>query len=214
VTAVLPASRTAGQDRPERRLGHVDPARLDEAPFEELVCRLAIGRSRGGDARTWNRLLGTDLLARTGAALRRAQERNDSAMQSRQQQWSRYVEERVGVKVDAGEWALARQDYDDWCRRAEAFAAGVAKALKDVDRAARKAQREVEQKDAGVYRSKLKAVARAIYTHRAASEDAEVIAEDHDLQLWAALESVTVPDGPMSEPTSLMDMLNERHGRS
>ena len=212
MTAVLPSNRTAGRSHPGRRLGHVDPARLDEVPFEELVCRLAFGRSRGAEARTWNRLVEADLVARTDAALRRAQERNDSAMSTRRQEWSRYVEDRVGVRVDAGEWAMARQEYDDWCRRAEAFAAGVAKALKDVERAQRRSARAVESKDLGVYRRQLKAVARAIHAHRVASEDAEVIAEDHDLRLWSALESVTVPDGPLSEPRSLMDMLNERHG--
>ena len=67
-----------------------------------------------------------------------------------------------------------------------------------------------EQGDSQFYRRQLKAVARAIYAHRAALEDGEVIAEEHDFQLWSALDTVTVPNGPLSVPTGFMAMLDER----
>lgn len=187
----------------------VDPARLDELPFEELVCRLAFGHKRSADARIWNRLLEPDLVVRTAAALHRAHERNASAMQTRREDWLRYTEERVGVKVDPREWAAARQDYEDWCARAGKFAETTAKAIQDVKRAQRKHARAAE--DPLSYRRQLKAVAEAIFAHRSALEQGDVIAEDHDLRLWSALESVTVPHGPLSEPTSLMSMLTERY---
>jgi hypothetical protein len=193
-------------------MAHVDPARLDEVPFEELVCRLAFGHKRNADAGIWNRLLDPDLIVRTAAALRRAHERNASAIQTRREEWLRYTEARVGVKVDPREWAAARQDWDDWCTRAGKFAATIAKAIQDVERAQRKLAREGagRAEDPQFYRRQLQTVARAIYDHRVALEDGEVIAEDHDLQLWSALDTVTVPNGPLSEPTSLMAMLDER----
>ncbi len=206
-------SRGAGQRMSQGSGGVIDPAQLDELPFEELVCRLAFGHKRSADARIWNRLLEPDLVVRTAAALYRAHERNASAMQTRSEEWLRYTEERVGVKVDAREWAAARQDYEDWCARAGKFAATIARAIQDVERAQRKRAREgaAAGEDPQFYRRQLKAVAEAIFAHRSALEQGDVIAEEHDLQLWSALESVTVPHGPLSEPTSLMSMLTERY---
>ena len=206
-------SMTVLHDRASRqRSGQVDPVRLDEMPFENLAVRLAFGHKRGADAQTWDRLLQSDLVVRTLNALRRAHERNQSAMESRREEWMRYTEERVGVKVDAQQWQTARREYEEWCQRASKFDSTVAKAIQDVERAQRKLIRDSghEQGDSQFYRRQLKAVARAIYAHRTALEDGEVIAEDHDLQLWSALDTVTVPNGPLSEPTSLMAMLDER----
>jgi len=191
----------------------VDPAHLDEVPFEELVCRLAFGHNRSADTRTWVRLLEPDLVVRTSAALQRAHERNQSAMETRREQWLRYAEERVGVKVHPGEWDAARQDYADWQERAGKFEAVIGKAIREVDRVKRKQEREAAagEQVPELYRRQLKAVAEAIMAHRSALEDGDVIAEEHDLQLWSALDTVTVPHGPLSEPTSLMAMLTERH---
>lgn len=195
-----------------RRTDQIDPLRMDEVPFEALVIRLAFGHKRGTDAQTWNRLLQADLVIRTLNALRRAHGRNQSAMEMRRDEWVRYTEDRVGVKVDAQQWQMARRDYEEWRQRAAKFDTTVAKAIADVERAQRKLVRDsgAEQGDSQFYRRQLKTVARAIYAHRAALEDGDVIAEDHDLQLWSALDTVTVPNGPLSVPTSLMAMLDER----
>lgn len=195
-----------------QRTDHGDPLRMDEVPFENLAVRLAFGRKRGTDAQTWDRLMQGDLVIRTLNALRRAHERNQSAMESRREEWLRYTEERVGVKVDAQQWQMARREYDEWCQRAAKFDATLGKAIQDVERAQRKLVRESgnQEGDSQFYRRQLKTVARAIYAHRTALEDGDVIAEDHDLQLWSALDTVTVPNGPLSVPTSLMAMLDER----
>lgn len=206
-------SMTVLHDRARRqRSDQVDPGRMDEMPFENLVVRLAFGHKRGIDAQTWDRLLEADLVVRTVNALHRAHERNQSAMEARREEWVRYTEERVGVKVDAQQWQMARREYEEWRQRASKFDSTIAKAVQEVERAQRKLGRNSgnEQGDSQFYRRQLKAVARAIYAHRAALEDGEVIAEDHDLQLWSALDSVTVPNGPLSVPTSLMALLDER----
>jgi len=204
---------TVVHDRAGRaRSAQIDPARMDEMPFENLVVRLAFGHKRGADARTWDRLVQADLVARTLNALQRAHERNQSAMDSRREEWVRYTEDRVGVKVDAQQWQMARREYEEWRQRAAKFDTTVAKAIQDVERSKRKLLRDSAdpREDSQFYRRQLKAVARAIYAHRMALEDGEVIAEDHDLQLWSALDTVTVPNGPLSEPTSLMAMLDNR----
>lgn len=206
-------SMTILHDRARRqRSDQVDPSRMDEVPFENLVVRLAFGHKRGIDAQTWNRLLEADLVVRTVTALRRAHERNQSAMEARREDWVRYAEERVGVKVDAQQWQMARREYEEWRQRAAKFDSTIARAIQEVERAQRKLVRESgsEQGDSQFYRCQLKTVARAIYAHRAALEDGGVIAEDHDLQLWSALDTVTVPNGPLLVPTSLMAMLDER----
>jgi len=130
-------------DRAARqRSGHVDPARLDEMPFENLVVRLSFGHKRGADALTWNRLLQADLVVRTVSALRRAHERNQSAMECRREEWLRYTEERVGVKVCAQQWQTARREYEEWRQQALKFDSTVDQAIQDVERAQRKLVRE------------------------------------------------------------------------
>ena len=73
---------------------------MHEMPFENLAVRLAFGHRRGVDAQTWNRLLEPDLVMRTLTALRRAHERNQSAVESRREEWLRYTEV-LGPDLDA-----------------------------------------------------------------------------------------------------------------
>lgn len=189
-----------------------DPARLDAVPFTELVCRLAFSRSKAVDAPLWARLLEADLVVRTEAALQRAWDRNAAAIERRRQEWIRSTEARVGAKVDATEWQLAQNDFHDWCARAEKFAAVVGKALQEVQRAARKHIRDHggQAGDSVHYRRQLQTVAAAIRDHRAALDEAEVIAENHDIALWSVLDAVTVPDGRGGQDTTLTAMFDEQ----
>lgn len=198
--------------RSHRDCGTVDPARLDEVPFEDLVCRLALGHAKGRDARGWSRLVEADLVVRTHAGLSRARARNASAMERRREDWIRYTEARVGVKVDAREWEVACQEYHDWWARAEKFAAAVAKALGEVERAQRTLARDNggEPADPAFYRHALKCVAQAVWSHRAALEGGEVIAEDHGVRLWSVLDRVSVPHGPLSQEMALSALFDEQ----
>ncbi len=203
------------RSRPHRGAGVVavvDPARMDEVPFSELVCRLMFSRPKGADAAVWSRLLEADLVARTAGALRRALERNTAAVERRRAEWILYTEARVGVKVDAKEWQLAQQDFHDWCARAEKFSGVAAKALQEVERAERKHVRRGgwETGDSGHYRNLLQTVAEAIREHRAALDDGDVIAEEHDVRLWSVLDTVSVPHGRFSEHKTLAEMFDAR----
>ncbi len=173
----------------------VDPARLDTVPFAALACRLAFSRGKG-DEQLWARLLHADLVVRTENALRGSQQRNAAAIEKRRKDWIRHTESQVGMKVDEEQWRIAKQEFHDWCARADNFAEMVAKALQEVQRVRRRLVGGDDGTQAGgaQYLDRLQVVAGAIRAHRAALDDGEVIAEEHDLRLWSVLDTVTVDD--------------------
>jgi hypothetical protein len=213
-TARYQPGQSGGGGRGPRRAhpaAGADPATLDEIPFAELACRLVFSRSKGADAPLWARLLEADLVVRTETALQRAQERNAAAIERRREEWILYAEARVGSKVDATEWQLAQNEFRAWCARAESFAGVVAKALVEVERARRKHVRHGgETGDSAHYRYLLQTLAGAIRTHRVALDDAEVIAEGHDIALWSVLDTVAVPHGRSGEQKTLATMFDEQ----
>jgi hypothetical protein len=181
--------------------------RLSDDAFEEVVCGNAFVHSR--DADTWQRLLSPGLIRRTYEALRRIHERNLRAIRRRRAEWQRFTAECEANPIDADQWAAAQRDHDDRRRRAANFTTAIQNALAEV----KHARKQINKDDAygkQFYRERLRQVAVAIYRHRAALTDSDIIAEAHDHDLWRTLETVTVPTGPSSEPTTLLTMF-ERH---
>ena len=177
-----------------------------------MVCDNIFQHNRDTDI--WRQLLSAPLVERTYDTLRRLHDHNSRAMRRRRDDWERFVADCVTTPISRQEWNCARREYENWRKHAETFATVVGHAMREVRQARRQITKDSRRGDEGnpqFYRGRLRDVALAVYRHRAAITGSDVIAEDHDRDLWRILETITVPYGSASEPTSLLTMLDERY---
>jgi hypothetical protein len=188
-------------------------AGLDDSSFERVAVSNAFMTTR--DADVWARLLSTGLIARTYDVLRRVLHRNVAASRRRKAEWEQF---RTRVAAQPGSqrrFVTARREYERRRRKAANFSAAIQNAITEVNRARKRINMEAHGGDEGrspvFYRTRLRELAVAVHRHRAAVAEGDVIAEPHDLELWQTLETITVPHGPASQPTSLLTMIRQSH---
>jgi hypothetical protein len=171
----------------------IDEARvvagLDDDAFERLV--LANISPRNRNARVWAALLAPNSIARTHATLVAAVQRNASAMGAR--------------RADLGSDGPT---YRQWRHRAQSFARIAQAALSEINAERRALETAADKNSARRYREQLRHLASEIACHQQRSDTAGINPEDHDHQLWNVLDTISIPHGPESTPTTLRDLLD------
>ncbi|OBK38581.1 hypothetical protein A5658_03410 [Mycobacterium sp. 1245111.1] len=169
-------------------------AQLDDDGFEQLV--LANISPRNRDAHVWAALLTPNSIARTHATLVAAVQRNASAMAARRQ--------------DPGS---DNPTYRQWRHRAQNFARIAQAALSEINAERRTLEAAADKSSARRYREQLRHLASEIACHQQRSDIAGINPEDHDHQLWNVLDTISIPHGPESTPTTLRDLLDDTERR-
>ena len=164
-------------------------AQIDDVEFERLV--LANISPRNRDAHVWSALLAPNSIARTHAILVAAVQRNASAMAAR--------------RADPGSDDTA---YRQWRHRAQGFARIAQAALSEINAERRTLEAAADKSSARRYREQLRRLASEIACHQQRSDTAGINPEDHDHQLWNVLDTISIPHGPESTPTTLRDLLD------
>lgn len=165
-------------------------AQFTAAEFEQVVLANA-SRHRRNTA-LWEALLAPAVIERTHSALADAVQRNAAAMAARRQD------------EPGGDAATADvDDYVSWRRRASSFNHLVQGALREVNKRRQQMGRDEDLRAAERYRQQIRDLALAIAGHERAVLNGGAEPSPHDVQLWAYLDSVCLPHGSASTPTSL-----------
>ncbi|MFI9048541.1 hypothetical protein [Streptomyces sp. NPDC053427] len=180
---------------------------LTDDRYERLVLDNAHPPAR--DREIWELLVSPSLIDRTRDTLSCLVQRNVSALRKRKAEREAF-QAACFARGPAGkkDWFDTRNEYDEWRHRAANFARTVQNALADVNRAKRDLNRSANHSVAQEHRDCLRRLALAVQRHQAAHARAGGIAEQPDYELWQALDRITVPIGPSSEPTPLRAMLD------
>lgn len=165
-------------------------AQFSAAEFEQVVLANA-SRHRRNTA-LWEALLSPEVIERTHSALADAVQRNAAAMAARRQD------------------APGSHAYMSWRRRASSFNHLVQGALREVNKRRQQLVRDEDQRAAERYRQNIRDLALAIAGHERAVLNGDSEPSPHDLQLWACLDSVRLPHGPDSTPTSLRALVEDQ----
>ncbi|MFI6769326.1 hypothetical protein [Streptomyces sp. NPDC050355] len=181
--------------------------RLDDSDYEQLVLDHAHPPAR--DPGVWAVLIDPALIDRTRGALNTLFQRNSSVLRKRREEREQF---RLAcfARGQAGkeEWFASKREYDAWRHRAANFSRTVQNALSEINKAKKDLNRSLNHQVAQNHRDRLRDLALAVHKHQAAHARAGGIAEQADYELWRALDQITVPIGPASEPTSLRTMLD------
>ncbi|MEU5239891.1 hypothetical protein ACH4UR_31855 [Streptomyces lydicus] len=185
--------------------GHL--TRLDDAGYEQIVLDNAHPPAR--DQETWAALIDPALIDRTRDALNTLFQRNSSVLRKRREEREQFRLE-CFARGQAGkeEWFASKREYDAWRHRAANFSRTVQNALAEINRVKKEINRSINHQVAQNHRDRLRDLALAVHRHQAAHARSGGVAEQADYELWQALDSITVPIGPMSDPTSLRTMLD------
>lgn len=165
------------------------------AEFEQVVLANAFRHRR--NAALWEALLSPEVIERTHSALADAVERNAAAMAARRPD-------------DPNSTAGEAVDYQAWRRRAGSFNHLVQSALREVNKRRQQLVRDEDMRAAERYRRHIRNLALSIAGHQRAVLTGDTEPSEHDLQLWACLDSVRLPHGPDSTPTSLRTLVADQ----
>ncbi len=142
----------------------------------------------------WDALLSRQLIDRTHGALAIAFQRNSAAMSAR-----RPNEPSETSGTDPG--------YKEWRRGAVSFNHLVQGALQAVNMRRKELAQEDEVRAAERYRQNIRDASLAIAEHQNATISSGATPSPHDLKLWEFLDTVRLPHGPDSTPTSLRELV-------
>jgi len=165
---------------------------FSDQEFEQVVLINAAQHKR--NTAMWEALLSPQVIERTHSALAIAIQRNSAAMSARR------PDEAAGEsQLDAA--------YKTWRRSAVSFGNLVQGALQEVKQKRKQILREADLRAAERYRQHIRDIALAIADHQNAIAEAGATPSPHDLKLWEYLDTVRLPHGPDSTPTSLRDLV-------
>lgn len=142
----------------------------------------------------WEALLCPQVIERTHSALAIAVQRNSAAMSARRPD-------------EAGGTSENDPNYQSWRQRAVSFGHLVQGALQEVKQRRKQILREEELRAAERYRQNIRDLALVIADHQHAVISSGTAPTPHDLKLWGCLDTVRLPHGPESTPTSLRDLV-------
>lgn len=182
---------------------------LDDAQYAEVAVSQIHPPAR--DKATWEALTGSpEALERSRKAYEDAWLRTGHALRTRKAERDAFHQE-CFERGDAGKrvWFATRSEYEDWRRRASNFHQTVQRALGEVRKLQKRANRDANAADRSQdLREGLRKAAIAIQRHQAQHAKVGAIAEQHDYELWQILDRITVPYGPDPEQVSLRGMLD------
>lgn len=103
--------------------------------------------------------------------------------------------EQARRRGDAAALKKVRDSYEEWRQGATSFRWLVQQVISEVNEARQRIGVEADRRSAIRHREKLRLLAGAVAEHQRASLAAGLIAEPHDMALWAVLDSLNVPHG-------------------
>lgn len=160
--------------------------------FEQVVLANASPHKR--NTVFWDALLSPQVIERTHGALAQAVQRNSAAMSARR------PDERGGTSEPDPE-------YRAWRRGAVSFGHIVQGALQEVNQRRKEIIQQDDVRAAERYRRNIRDIALAIADHQDAVVRSGVKPRPEDLKLWECLDTVRLPHGPDSVPTSLRELV-------
>jgi len=165
---------------------------FSDQEFEQVVLINAAQHKR--NTAMWEALLSPQVIERTHSALAIAIQRNSAAMSARR------------PDAAAGE-SQPDAAYKTWRRSAVSFGNLVQGALQEVKQKRKQILREADLRAAERYRQHIRDIALAIADHQNAIAEAGTTPSPHDLKLWEYLDTVRLPHGSDSTPTSLRELV-------
>lgn len=162
------------------------------AEFEQVVLVNASQRKR--NPVFWEALLSPQVIERTHNALAQAVQRNSAAMSARR------PDEHGGTSApDPG--------YVTWRRSAVSFGHIVQGALQEVNQRRKMLVQQGDLRSAERYRRNIRDIALALADHQDAIVRSGTTPRPEDLKLWESLDTVRLPHGSDSTPTSLRELV-------
>lgn len=167
-------------------------AQLDQETFDEAVWKNLAPKNR--DPRIWEALVSAATVRRTHATLVAGLHRNADLMKRRSREYDVDLEQ-ARRRGDAAALEKIRDGYEEWRQGATSFRWLVQQVISEVNEARQRIGVEADRRSAIRHREKLRLLAGAVAEHQRASLAAGLVAEPHDMALWAVLDSLNVPHG-------------------
>lgn len=167
-------------------------AQLDQETFDEAVWKNLAPKNR--DPRIWEALVSAATVRRTHATLVAGLHRNADLMKRRSREYDVDLEQ-ARRRGDAAALEKIRDGYEEWRQGATSFRWLVQQVISEVNEARQRIGVEADRRSAIRHREKLRLLAGAVAEHQRASLAAGLVAEPHDIALWAVLDSLNVPHG-------------------
>jgi hypothetical protein len=194
------AEATPADEAPQAAyLGCPSLNKLSNFVYDKTVVLNAFPHSRNPG--TWESLTSELLINRTRDSLARILAKHINAARAREAEWasrksSKYIED---FKAESAAHLRTR-------RRDSTFTSVISDAIRETNKIAKKYNITItatkDRQDIGAYRLAIGELVRAIQRHRDACGESEVVPEPPDLELWAVLDTVLVPNGSGLAPVS------------
>jgi hypothetical protein len=166
-------------------------ADLDDDTFKDVIEEHVFPR---GDPEVWQALLSPLVVDRTYQVLVFMLNEVNGELAARKAGMESFRQECFDRGLAGkSDWFAAQREFEDWRRRALRFKGAVESRVSRCNQAKRNRIGVATSSESRAYRRGLRDLALAIAAHRAASAEADINAEPHDLRLWDALEHITVP---------------------
>ncbi|ALO13407.1 hypothetical protein AQF52_7821 [Streptomyces venezuelae] len=182
-------------------------AALNDEELEKLFVDNAHPPVR--DPEIWAALTHPDNIHRTRGIAAGVHQRTAHVLRNRKAEREQFQQEcHARGAVGKREWFETRAEYEDWKRRAGNFHQTVQRAISELTRMVRDANRAQGDRGVGAQRETLRKLALAVQRHQAAHAKAGGIAEQADYELWRMLDTLGVPVGEDQALVPLRTMLD------
>ncbi|MGW0939669.1 hypothetical protein [Streptomyces sp. NPDC002666] len=180
---------------------------LTDGEFEELLTSNIHPPTRDPDV--WAAITHPDNVQRARSHMAAIHERTASVLRRRKTERDEFRAQ-CFARGEAGkrEWFASQAEFDALRRRTANFHQRVQRAISELTKAQRDANRARSVELNHEAREALRKLAVAVQRHQAAHARSGGIAEQADYELWQLLDQVTVPTGPAQEQTTLRTMLD------
>lgn len=184
-----------------------DLAQLSDGELEELLTSNIHPPTR--DPEVWAAIVHPDNVERTRTIMLNVHERTASVLRRRKTERDEFRVQ-CFARGEAGkrEWFETQAESEALRRRTANFHQRVQRALSELVKAQRDANRAQNHSLAVEQRETLRKLAIAVQHHQAVHARQGGIADQSDYELWQLLDRLTVPLGPSQEQTTLRTMLD------
>lgn len=172
-------------------------AALNDQQFEQVLLKNAHPPVR--DAAAWEQLTAPDLIDRTKRVLTAMRARNRRAIHRKNRHLNEFHAE-CHARGEQGrrEWFAAKAEHERWTLAAKNFDQTVSGAIEEIDDIC---DTRADHRGRGpAYRERLASAVQAIRDHQAASRNANLEPESHDLALWKVLDHLTTSRTRRDQP--------------
>lgn len=198
--------------------------RLGDKAFRELVTEHL--HPETGDPEMWEALLARPLIKRTRALLAEMRNQVEATLRKRERESTEYQLECLNNRASGRtDWVAHKAEYQDWRKKAvgfkrlverrqvqakaAAFSRGQEQHNREQEAGARRSAAHVERmtEQRQLYLEIIRLLSIGIQQHQAMTAVAGRSPEQHDYDLWRALDNITIPMGPDEIYTALRKVL-------